>query len=71
MIDFSTLQTTPVPPAITELKMENQKLSKRNKYLRTTVIVLSSALISFIVYHNIRITIICKAIPAKKIDANT
>lgn len=50
MIDFTKIQTVPVPPAITDLQATNGKLSKENKNMRIAIYVAAAITFGCIAY---------------------
>ncbi len=50
MIDFTKIQTVPVPPSITDLQATNGKLSKENKNMRIVIYVAAAVTIGCIAY---------------------
>ena len=50
MIDFTTLQANPIPPAIFELQNANASLTAENKALKTAIQIGLGLLASYIIY---------------------
>lgn len=51
MIDFTKIQTVPVPPSITDLQATNGKLSKENKNMRIVIYAAAAVTIGCIAYY--------------------
>lgn len=51
MIDFTKIQTVPVPPSITDLKATNGKLSKENKNMRIAIYAAAAVMMGCIAYY--------------------
>ena len=50
MIDFTKIQTVPVPPSITALQKANANLTTENKAIKTFIYIGVGALAAYIVY---------------------
>jgi hypothetical protein len=50
MIDFTKIQTVPVPPPITTLQKANANLTTENKTIKTFIYIGVGALAAYIVY---------------------
>lgn len=51
MIDFTKIQTVPVPPTIVNLQSKNGILSKENKKMRIVISLAAVTAIGFIAYY--------------------
>ena len=50
MIDFTTIQANPIPPAIVELQKANTNLTTENKAIKTAIYISAAVLMGYLVY---------------------
>ncbi len=50
MIDFTKIQTVPVPPPITTLQKENANLTTENKAFKTAIYISAGIVAAYLIY---------------------